>query len=333
MQKKNKVAVFFSSGLGNALLLVPLIKDLRRDGYEVEGIFTSACEDLFWDRTLLAQKHVLRSWKDYLRVLLLFKRYHRVYLDFFAVTHKHLWVSAWLGKKTVAHVKKDYLQAFVAKLGVQWVDTPKDLHMILLNKKLYLSESSFMLEEMRMDLPSQKIEIPFQRYIVLQLSSGNNQAPYKTWPVERWLEVMSRFIQERPNVGIVLLGDTHEKHLVDGLVLPDRVYNLIAKTSLSEAAAVIAGAEFFVGHDSGLMHLAVAVGRPTRTVWGGSDQRLYGYAIFDSTLHRVLSLQKSCWPCNSWINPNISRVVIPLDCPDHRCLKEISVDQVYALLL
>ena len=46
-------------------------------------------------------------------------------------------------------------------------------------------------------------------------------------------------------------------------------------------------------------------------------------------IHQIIHHTIACWPCNSWIKPNISRVNDPLKCPDVKCLQSISVENVF----
>ncbi|MFL5729334.1 MAG: hypothetical protein ACJ75J_07590, partial [Cytophagaceae bacterium] len=64
MTKNTKsAAVFLSAGLGDALLLVPLIKQLKKDGYHLTAIITTAvdCEALFEHSGLFEKQVILRS--------------------------------------------------------------------------------------------------------------------------------------------------------------------------------------------------------------------------------------------------------------------------------
>jgi len=51
--------------------------------------------------------------------------------------------------------------------------------------------------------------------------------------------------------------------------------NLVGQTSILEDCAVLAQAQVFVGNDSGLVHMASAVGIPTLTVFGPTDALRY----------------------------------------------------------
>ena len=73
----------------------------------------------------------------------------------------------------------------------------------------------------------------------------------------------------------------------------------------------------FVSNDSGAMHVAAALGRPVVALFGPTDER----ATRPLGDHDVLTAHVFCRPC------------MLRDCPiDHRCMKRISVDQVYAAI-
>jgi ADP-heptose:LPS heptosyltransferase len=96
----------------------------------------------------------------------------------------------------------------------------------------------------------------------------------KIWPVESFLELVKAFRGEFS--ALLILGDARDAE--PGRILAEQsplpVQMLCGETSLVQAAAVLARAAVFVGNDSGLGHLASAVGTPTLTLFGiGEPQR------------------------------------------------------------
>ncbi len=55
----------------------------------------------------------------------------------------------------------------------------------------------------------------------------------------------------------------------------DRLIDLVGRANLTEIAACLKRCEFFVGNDSGLAHMATAVGVPTLSLFGPSRPELY----------------------------------------------------------
>ena len=109
---------------------------------------------------------------------------------------------------------------------------------------------------------------------LLALGPGANWLP-KIWPARRYLALVNRLAAKFD--GLVLLGSeadaVHASVIAATAELP--CIDLCGRTSLRAAAAVLAEAAFFVGNDSGLGHLASAVGTPTLTLFGVGDPARY----------------------------------------------------------
>ncbi|HEV2430537.1 MAG TPA: lipopolysaccharide heptosyltransferase II [Burkholderiales bacterium] len=140
------------------------------------------------------------------------------------------------------------------------------------------------------------------------LCPGAEYGPAKRWPY---------FSELAPKLGTpaVLLGSRNDEQAAAGI--PGK--NLIGKTSLDEAIRLIAGAAAVVSNDSGLMHVAAALGRPQVALFGSSSPEHTPPA---SPRARVLWLKLECSPC------------FERECPlgHFRCMKEITVEQVLAAM-
>jgi heptosyltransferase-2 len=91
--------------------------------------------------------------------------------------------------------------------------------------------------------------------------------------------------------------------------------NLCGETTLREAAALIEKFKLFVSNDSGLMHVAAAFDIPLIAIFGSTDPAATGPT---NPRSRIVQVPASCSPC------------LKRECPeDHRCMNEISVDQVH----
>jgi heptosyltransferase-1 len=117
-------------------------------------------------------------------------------------------------------------------------------------------------------------------------SSDAPQAPYvvfvhatsrpdKLWPEQHWRGLLEHFIAH--GISIVLpWGDADEAarstrlaHGASGAIVP-------ARRKLPELAALLAGATLVVGVDTGLTHLAAALGTPTVALFLATDPKLAG---------------------------------------------------------
>jgi ADP-heptose:LPS heptosyltransferase len=114
--------------------------------------------------------------------------------------------------------------------------------------------------------------LPGRRW--LALGPGARWEP-KRWPPGSFRELVQR--RQEDFDAVVLLGsqaDAGSCHiLADGLPLP--CLDLAGRTGLLEAAALLSHMSLFIGNDSGLGHLAAAVGTPTLTLFGPGEPQRY----------------------------------------------------------
>ena len=104
------------------------------------------------------------------------------------------------------------------------------------------------------------------RPMVVHPGSGS---PTKTWPAERFVEIMRR-LQEAGRETVAVLG---EADAAEAVVLARELPEVpvLAGLTLTELAATLAECGAFLGNDSGIAHLAAAVGLPTTALFGPSD--------------------------------------------------------------
>jgi ADP-heptose:LPS heptosyltransferase len=102
---------------------------------------------------------------------------------------------------------------------------------------------------------------------VIAIGPTASWAP-KMWPGDRFAELCMRLTAPDgilPGARIAFLGTKEDTEKVPGLYegLPqDRIIDLFGRTDLLTAAAVIKHAAFYIGNDSGPLHLSVAVDTP-----------------------------------------------------------------------
>ncbi len=104
----------------------------------------------------------------------------------------------------------------------------------------------------------------------------------KTWSADSFAELTERFAGKKglmPGCRVALFGRDDERpqaiRLIEAIA-KDRRIDLIGRLSLAEVYACLQRCRFYVGNDSGLMHLAAAAGTPTLGLFGPSKELLYG---------------------------------------------------------
>ena len=120
------------------------------------------------------------------------------------------------------------------------------------------------------------------------------------WESKGWFPAQisscASLIQERYGLGIVLLGSEADATLAEEVEVAcgHGITNLVGRTSLKEAVGIIARAKVAVGPDTGLMHIAAAVGTPVISLWGATSPSRTGPYGFEEL---VIQGKADCSPC------------------------------------
>ncbi|HEY9868647.1 MAG TPA: glycosyltransferase family 9 protein [Candidatus Obscuribacterales bacterium] len=88
-------------------------------------------------------------------------------------------------------------------------------------------------------------------------------SPARRWPAERFAEACS-WLTHAVGCQVVLVGSPREMPLAEQVVAMcrGRVLNAVGRTTLRQAAALLGSCNFYMGNNTGTMHLAAAMGRP-----------------------------------------------------------------------
>ncbi len=114
------------------------------------------------------------------------------------------------------------------------------------------------------------------------------------WPFERY-GAIARYLKEKHGLTSVLDCLSGEEWKLDAV---DRAYGSrlprLVPLSIPELAALIDGAELFVGNDSGPAHIAAALQRPSVVLYGSSDSVVWRPW---RAPHRIVQNPYDCNPC------------------------------------
>lgn len=151
---------------------------------------------------------------------------------------------------------------------------------------------------------------------LLGLGPGAIFGNAKRWPPERFAEIGDRAV-ERWNARVIIMGSRKEKDIgavMTGLMRHKPV-DFCGTTSLGEAMGIIGRCDMFVTNDSGLMHIAAALGVPTLAIFGSTDHVATGPRGIKT---RIIRHETDCSPC---LKP---------ECPtDFTCMLSIAPDEVW----
>ena len=109
--------------------------------------------------------------------------------------------------------------------------------------------------------------------LALHPGSGNER---KNWLEENWVELITRLINETP-LTLLLVGGEAEGERLQRLAaaLPPTRCVVAKNLPLVELAQRMQSCRGFVGHDSGITHLAAALGLPTTVLWAHTVEKIW----------------------------------------------------------
>lgn len=159
--------------------------------------------------------------------------------------------------------------------------------------------------------------IPKTNKAIIGIAPGATYGPAKRWFPDRFAEVANKLDESFSLQGILLGGkaDGEIAEEVQKLARPNLI-NLAGKTTLREAIYLISQCRLFLSNDSGLMHIAGALNIPAVAIFGSTNP-VTTAPVGNKSI--IVRREISCSPC------------LKETCPtDFRCMKQISVEDVFA---
>ena len=140
--------------------------------------------------------------------------------------------------------------------------------------------------------------------------------PTKRWPIAYFRALASKLVQSGAQV--VIVGDSSVQGAMDGI---SGVIDLAGKTTLRQAAAIIARSNVVISNDSAPVHLASLQHVPVVALFGPTVPE-FGFAPFGPNVQVIERANLACRPCSAHGSER---------CPlgTHVCMTKISVDTVF----
>ena len=148
---------------------------------------------------------------------------------------------------------------------------------------------------------------------VVGVSPGAAYGNAKRWLPERFAQSAAR-MAALVGASVVVFGSAAERRMCDEVASGCRGHNFAGATSLREFIDMTAACDLFLTNDSGAMHIASALGVPSVTIFGPTDEIATGPSGANARLVREPVV---CAPCKL------------RECPiDHRCMTGVTVEKV-----
>lgn len=153
-----------------------------------------------------------------------------------------------------------------------------------------LEEIALFLEdpELELDYPGEPADERTGPLIALHPGSGS---PTKNWRFESWVEVLKHLRGRFENAEFVITAGEAEREGIENFIglleQADIAHTLVTDKTLAELAGFYRNVDLYLGHDSGISHLAASVGVEAVLLFGPSNPDIWAPAT--SRVHRVIS--------------------------------------------
>lgn len=142
----------------------------------------------------------------------------------------------------------------------------------------------------------------------------------KIWPEERFAEIGRRLIADA-DADVVIVGGSDEAAVGERLIAgwpAGRASNLAQRLSILESAELLRRCVFYVGNDTGAMHLAATVGTRCVAIFAAREPARSWHPYGDN--HAILRKSVPCQNC--YLSDCVEQKL--------RCLRDISSEEVWA---
>ena len=151
------------------------------------------------------------------------------------------------------------------------------------------------------------------------ISFGKEKIRFKRWDVKKFALLIDE-VYDMLQAKVVILWGPGEENLIDKILSVSKKSPIISPlTTLRQMAAIMKKCNLVVANDAGPLHLAVSQGVKTVSIFGPSDERVYGPYPPDAK-NIIITKDINCRPC-------YLRFKIP-DCKTRRCLENIAPEEV-----
>lgn len=121
-------------------------------------------------------------------------------------------------------------------------------------------------------------------------------AAFKRWPADRFVAAAKELLKDRPSWQVVVLGSRQERRLASEVArgVGGAAVSLAGLSDLCALRGTIAGLRLLLTNDTGPLHIAVAAGTPSVSLFGATDSRGTG-PLQDLERHVVIQRSVPAW--------------------------------------
>ena len=202
---------------------------------------------------------------------------------------KSAWLARWTGAPVAGFDSKAARERIASHFYQRTFDVPRQLHAVERCRRLAALALDYPVTgPPQFGIESQLVRQAAQNGRAAVLLVNASRAT-KLWDDECWLAV-ERWLAERGIASVLFSGSAEERRRTESLASRMQRATVAPASTLDAIAAALAAASVVIGLDTGLTHLAAALGRPTVGIYCDYDPALVGLIGDVSTGNAVASV-------------------------------------------
>ena len=334
-----KILIEMKHGLGDNIFILPMLEELRKEYYDAKFYIivngNINIELLELGKVIIEKFYVVNKRQSIGKNI---KNLYDIYVNDFDIAILSVNVSDFKGKLffKLVHAKKyigeQYQKIDRRKLFQRkhFVDRNLEIIQSIVKKYISYTEPKIYLDDHYVKkLKSLYLKINDIKYVGICVGKGlpSKYKQKKFYPKEWGDDYIYSLINLLLINGfaVCLFGGQEETYMEEKLkkiLHHKRVFNFINRTSITESAAIAKCCDLVVGVDTGMQHIAAAIGTPTLSIFGPTNPNACGAY---SKKAYFMELKKSCRYCYETEQS--------YTCRKRECMREIIPEMVYKKII
>jgi ADP-heptose:LPS heptosyltransferase len=334
--KKIKILIEMKHGLGDCVCMLPAIRAVRGkfpDAYIALLINGKANEEIFRHSGIPIDKYYYFSLKKRSKLYTL-KTLFTLMKERFNIGIMATMTPATKGKYLFKLL--GISQCFGEQYeGIHFLDLDNKKHFVDRNLDVISSLTGVVTDKqphLYVRTEERKIEkklaLADGKNIVVNIGGADknyykgNYVYTRNWNQKNMVKLVSMLAQLK-EYNILLLGGKLEEELLPNyreILKANNVYNFVNRTSISESIYILSKCICSIGVDTGMQHVADALGKSTISIFGPTNPVTHG-AYSDKAIFVQCQSKMPCQYCFD--------TAVYYECPERKCLNSISAEQVF----